>query len=229
MWLDNEVLYREGLALRLDKGDKAIRERVIFKALSVVDAGVHGCRRSTRPVCASGSRRNRARYDEPARFDFQEAVLAGDPSEAAVRAFAHALNAGTPGDAQAGLRVFTGRPHENIVQSYGAEFAQALRSSPPGRMAGAAERATACARCASKPITPGKPADFEDLRGVRAAGLDGCHDGRAAQRRRARAGEEIHHEDRGRGASDARACSSRWLLALLAMLLLAAPARPRTK
>ena len=40
VWLDNEVLYREGLALAVDKGDSAIRERVIFKALSVVDTGV---------------------------------------------------------------------------------------------------------------------------------------------------------------------------------------------
>ena len=40
VWLDNEVLYREGLALQVDKGDTAIRERVIFKALSVVDASV---------------------------------------------------------------------------------------------------------------------------------------------------------------------------------------------
>eukprot|EP01031_Cornospumella_fuschlensis_P048904 gene48904-59880_t len=39
IWLDNEVLYREGLSLQLDKGDTAIRERVIFKALSVVDGG----------------------------------------------------------------------------------------------------------------------------------------------------------------------------------------------
>ena len=39
VWLDNEVLYREGLALQVDRGDVAIRERVIFKALSVVDAG----------------------------------------------------------------------------------------------------------------------------------------------------------------------------------------------
>ena len=27
VWLDNEVLYREGMALGLDRGDKAIRER----------------------------------------------------------------------------------------------------------------------------------------------------------------------------------------------------------
>ena len=40
IWLDNELLYREGLALQVDRGDDAIRERVIFKALSVIDASV---------------------------------------------------------------------------------------------------------------------------------------------------------------------------------------------
>ena len=87
VWLDNEVLYREGLALGLDKGDAAIRDRVIFKALSMVDAGVKatGLRRgaAARLVRAATA----ARYDEPARFDFEEAVIAGDRSEAAVRAF----------------------------------------------------------------------------------------------------------------------------------------------
>src|SRR5499427_8935201 len=40
VWLQNEVLYREGLAQQVDKGDTAIRERVIFKALSIVDSNV---------------------------------------------------------------------------------------------------------------------------------------------------------------------------------------------
>ncbi len=40
VWLDNEVLYREGLAMQLDKGDPAIRDRVIFKALSMIDASL---------------------------------------------------------------------------------------------------------------------------------------------------------------------------------------------
>jgi hypothetical protein len=30
-WIDNEVLYREGLAMALDKGDPTIRERVISR------------------------------------------------------------------------------------------------------------------------------------------------------------------------------------------------------
>ncbi|CAH0349402.1 peptidyl-prolyl cis-trans isomerase [Aquabacterium sp. CECT 9606] len=131
VWLDNEVLYREGLALQVDKGDTAIRERVIFKALSVVDANT-----KLPPVDDKVLRQwfdsHRAKYDEPARFDFQEAVLSGEPSEEAVRAFVAALNAGTPGDVNAGLRVFKARPLANLVQSYGADFAKALEASPVG-------------------------------------------------------------------------------------------------
>jgi hypothetical protein len=39
-WIDNEVLYREGLGLRVDQGDTSIRERVIFKALNVMQANL---------------------------------------------------------------------------------------------------------------------------------------------------------------------------------------------
>ena len=160
-WLDNEVLYREGLALRVDQGDNAIRERVIFKALGVVDAGLPAPKIDEAGLRAWFEAR-RARYDEPERFDFQEAVTAGDASEAAVRAFVAALNAGTPGDAQAGLRVFKGRPRENLVQSYGAEFAQALAKLPPGAWHALPTR-DGLRAIRLEAITPGKPADFEAL------------------------------------------------------------------
>lgn len=164
VWLDNEVLYREGLALGLDKGDEAIRERVIFKALSVVDAG------TKRPpyddkVLRGWFEKNRSRYDEPARYDFQEAVLAGESSESAVRAFVRALNSATPPETEAGLRIFKGRPLTNLVQSYGAEFAQALETSPAGEWhavrSGEKWRAIRLGT-----VTPARPADFETLRGV---------------------------------------------------------------
>jgi hypothetical protein len=164
VWLDNEVLYREGLALQVDKGDTAIRERVIFKALSVIDANVK------LPPFGEALLRNwfeahRAKYDEPARYDFQEAMLSGDASESAVRTFVAALNAGTPGDAKAGLRVFKGRPHANLVQSYGPEFAQALEESPAGEWR--AQRTRDGWRAIRvDATTPPKPAVFEALRGV---------------------------------------------------------------
>ena len=164
VWLDNEVLYREGLALQVDKGDTAIRERVIFKALSVVDAGLklpHVDDKALR----EWFERNRIKYDEPARYDFEEAVLNGETSDAALRDFAAALNAGAPGEAKAGLRVFKGRPHVNLVQSYGTEFAQAIEVAPPGEWRVLPSReGLRVIRLQS--ITQPKPAVFENLGGV---------------------------------------------------------------
>lgn len=164
VWLDNEVLYREGLALQVDRGDSAIRERVIFKALSMVDANVKLPPFDDR-LLREWFEARRAKYDEPARYDFQEAVLSGDNSEAGVRAFAAALNGGLPGDARAGLRVFRGRPQANLAQSYGDEFARALEATPvnewraqPTREGWRAIRLDAV----HKP----RPASFEALRGV---------------------------------------------------------------
>jgi hypothetical protein len=162
VWLDNEVLFREGMALQVDRGDTAIRDRVIFKALSMVDSNV-----KLPPVNDELLRvwfeKHRGKYDEPARYDFEEAVLAGDASESAVRAFAETLNAGTPGDAKAGLRVFKGRPHSNLVQSYGAEFASALEALPVGPWRALATR-DGWRAMRMGGITPARAATFEPLR-----------------------------------------------------------------
>ena len=164
VWLDNEVLYREGLALGVDKGDAAIRERVIFKALSVIDSNVK------LPPADDATLRawfesHRVKYDEPARYDFDEAALSGDSSEAAVVAFVKDLNAGAPGDSKAGLRVFKARPHDNLVQSYGPELAQALVQAPLNQWQALHTRDgwRAMRLVAS---TPPKPGVFEVLRGV---------------------------------------------------------------
>jgi hypothetical protein len=164
VWLDNEVLYREGLAMQLDKGDTTMRERLIFRTLSVIDSNLK------LPPYDDNTLRNwfeshRAKYDEPARFDFQEAMLSGDNSEAAVSAFAADLNAGKPGDAKAGLRVFKGRPHANLAQSYGPKFVKALEESPPGEWR-AQPTQSGWRAIRLDAITPSKPASFESLRGV---------------------------------------------------------------
>lgn len=169
IWLDNEVLYREGLALQVDKGDTAIRDRVIFKTLSVIDAGL-----KLPPIDDKGLREwfeaHRDKYDDPARYNFQEAVLSGDQlsgdkAESVVRDFVSALNSGTPADAQAGLRVFKDRPLSNIEQSYGAEFRKAIDESAVGKwQAIQARDGWHAVRLDS--ITPPTPAVFETLRGV---------------------------------------------------------------
>ena len=164
VWLDNEVLYREGLALQLDKGDDAIRERVIFKQLSVIDANT-----KLPPYDENTPRKwfeeNRAKYDEPARYDFQEAVLVGDKSESGVRAFVSSLNAGSPVDVKADLRVFSKRPRSNLVQSYGEEFAKELDATAPGEWRAIKTR-DGWRAMRLESISKPEPADFEVLKGV---------------------------------------------------------------
>jgi hypothetical protein len=164
IWLDNEVLYREGLALGVDKGDPAIRDRVVFKMLSVVNAGLK------RPpfddqVLRDWFEKNRARYDEPIRLDFQEAVLSGDRSESAVRSLVASLNDGAPADVDAGLRVFRGRPYASIEQSYGPDLAKSLAEAPVGEWRAQSTNAGWRAMRVES-VTPAKPAEFERLRGV---------------------------------------------------------------
>jgi hypothetical protein len=164
VWLDNEVLYREGIALGLDRGDKAIRERVIFKALSMVDAGVK-LPAFDESTLKTWFESHRDRYDEPARYDFQEAIVKGERTESAVRAFAQALNAGAPGEIEVDLRVFSARPHGNIVQSYGADFATALAAATPGEwQALPSSGGPRAVRLTS--LTASKPAEFGNLTGV---------------------------------------------------------------
>lgn len=164
VWLDNEVLYREGLALQVDKGDTMIRDRVIFKALSVVDASL-----KLPPIQDDTLRawfeKNRQKYDTPARYDFHEAVLAGNATESARQELAAALRAGVPGDNKADLRIFKGRPRANLVQSYGPDFTASLDALPVGEWRAIQSRDDL--RVIRLEARTGPAAvRFEDLRGV---------------------------------------------------------------
>lgn len=162
-WLDNEVLYREGLALQLDKGDSAIRERVIFKALSTIDANTKLPPYDDK-LLNDWFEKHRAKYDEPARFDFQEAALTGDTSEAAVRAFVAELNGGLPGDAKAGLRVYKARPQPTLEQSFGPEFGAMLERATTGQWQAMRTR-DGWRAIRLDATTPARHAAFEDVRG----------------------------------------------------------------
>lgn len=164
VWLDNEVLYREGLALGVDKGDTAIRERVIFKMLSVVDSNVK-LPPADDTVIRQWFEAHREKYDEPKRYDFEEAALSGASSEQAVLDFVKELNAGAPGDVKAGLRVFKGRPHANLVQSYGPEVTATLEKAKPGEWQAINTREGWRAMRLNAVIEP-KPANYEQIRNV---------------------------------------------------------------
>jgi hypothetical protein len=132
VWLDNEILYREGLANGLDRGDQMLRDRIIFKSMGLIESAVK-VQVPDNKVLESWFQQHRDKYDEVPRVSFEEAALSGDNSEAEVQAFVTALNAGMPGDAKAGLRVFKTRPVSSIDQAYGTDFAKSLQALPLNR------------------------------------------------------------------------------------------------
>lgn len=131
VWIDNEILYREGLKLAGGTATTNNREQVIESALATID-------RRVRPssVPEEELRRwfdsHRDRYEQPARFDFEDASPPGQPSEATVRALTEKLNA-DPSAVPEDLRVFKARPESNLQQSYGSELTEALAQATPGK------------------------------------------------------------------------------------------------
>lgn len=129
VWLDNEVLYREGLANGLDRGDQMLRDRIIFKSMGVIETVVK-VQAPNDEVLKAWFEQHRDKYDEVPRVSFEEAALSGTNGETEVRAFVKQLVAGTPGDAKAGLRVFKNRPVSTLDQAYGADFTKAVQAVP---------------------------------------------------------------------------------------------------
>jgi hypothetical protein len=164
-WIDNEVLYREGLALRMDQGDPTIRERVIFKALNMIEAGL-ALPRVDDAALRAWFEAHRAAYDAPERFDFLEAVVQGGQDRATAERFAAALN-GKDKDkvaVESDLRVFKGRPRDSLELGYGKPFAAALAALPPGSWRVLASgQGVHVVRLEAR--RAGEPARYEDVRG----------------------------------------------------------------
>lgn len=163
-WIDTEVLYREGLALKLDQGDTTLRERVVFKAMNVIESNLQ----VPEPDEATLQRwfeEERERYDEPARYDFSEAVPGSRLAEAEAERFAAALNGGARSDLESSLRIFEKRPRRSIVDSFGAAFADQLDRAPLGRwLVLASAEGPRVMRLESR--REGRPVSFESVRGT---------------------------------------------------------------
>jgi pyruvate carboxylase len=105
------------------------------------------------------------KYDAPPRYDFVEAVVAGDNGQPALQAFVNALNGKGQSDLESSLRVFKGRPRDNLVASYGEDFTKALEGSKPDvwmlLTGGGGQHVV---RLEAK--QPGIPVNFEDVKDV---------------------------------------------------------------
>jgi len=128
-WVDNEVLYREGIALGLDKGDSSIRERVIFKALSVTQATLSLPKLDENGL-QNWFKEHADKYDAPRLIHFQEAVPLGKTSAEDLKIFVNALNGKGKSEVDSSLEIFKDRPRFTIVDGYGEDFTAALEKLP---------------------------------------------------------------------------------------------------
>lgn len=131
-WVNEEMLYREGVRLGLERGDAQIRDIVVHKALGVTQMSL------PRPVATDAElerwfHAHRDRYTIPVLFDLEVLRLSDSADRMdmtqALRMLSHAdvapSSLGT-------MHVYRHVPRSNLAQSYGSSFAEALRELPPG-------------------------------------------------------------------------------------------------
>ncbi len=113
-WAQNEIMYREALQLGLDQGDEMMRSRLILKMHNVLFS-------RAAPESPSEAELelffnvNRARYDKPAYYDFEQFLLTGMDNISEAESLASSLlDAGVPEDFMQGFRMYKRRPAANL-------------------------------------------------------------------------------------------------------------------
>lgn len=132
-FLDDEVLYREALALGLDKDDPIVRRRLIQKMLFVSQDTATADEPSQGDLAAFWSA-HPDRYREPPRTTFHQVFFTRERAGDAARA-ARALREHGPapaGDAFVAGSVFTLRSATEIAGVFGPELARRVSTLAPG-------------------------------------------------------------------------------------------------
>ncbi|MBE2241410.1 MAG: peptidyl-prolyl cis-trans isomerase [Burkholderiaceae bacterium] len=145
-----EVLYREALALGLDKGDTIVKRRLAQK-MEFVAEDVSAASEPTRDELQAWFAQNAQRFAVSPRVSFRHLYFSPDRRGAHTRDDAAAAQkqlAGSPEDAPAAAqrgdtfmfqRAFADQSADQVAKHFGPGFAQALFALPPGSWQGPIE------------------------------------------------------------------------------------------
>lgn len=136
--VEEEVLYREGVARRLDEDDPRVRLRVAEKMALVVKSQI------VVPEPAESELRawfeaHRERWEQPELVDFVHVFVQGQDAAAMKRAaeLLEKLRAGAEptglGDRFSGGRHYRGRKLADLAQSFGEDFVRGMEEQPTGQ------------------------------------------------------------------------------------------------
>jgi PPIC-type PPIASE domain len=128
-WVASEILYREGKALGVDKGDDMIRDRIAFK-LQVLLFDQVKLEKPTEEQLRAFFETVRKRFDQPEQVSF---LLTPATDEASARRQLDDIRAERePPEFRDQTRLFPNRPAESLAPSFGDSFRDQLLSLPIG-------------------------------------------------------------------------------------------------
>lgn len=139
-FIDEEVLYREGLARGLAESDPQVRERVASQMAYVLQSRVVIAEPDEAELRA-WFQAHADRYVRPERVDFTQVFVDGhdDAAEAKARELLRLLDGGADpnglGDTFAGGRRFRGRKLAELAERFGEAFTAGMEAQPPGTWA----------------------------------------------------------------------------------------------
>jgi hypothetical protein len=126
-WVVNEILFREGKALAVDRGDDMIRERITYKLKELILEQVK-VPRPTESELREWFADNHTQFDEPERVGFYMTPASDEAT--ARRRLDDILAQRESDDLQQHTRAFPGRPIESLGPSFGDGFKDALLALP---------------------------------------------------------------------------------------------------
>jgi len=129
-WVASEILYREGKALGVDRGDDMIRDRVAFKMQLLIFDQIR-VPEPTEDQLRAWFADNHARFDEQERVGF---YLTPPTDQATARQHLDDIHQQHESEElQNQTRAILGRPVESLAASFGEGFRDALVAMPEGR------------------------------------------------------------------------------------------------
>jgi hypothetical protein len=201
--LREEILYREALALGLDRGDTIVKRRLAQK-MEFLAEDASALRDPTADELRAWYARNSERFAEPGRRSFRHVYFSPDRrGDQARQAAAHALArladkpadvpiVGTTGDPFMFQDYYADRSPEQIASIFGSRFAAAVGTVQPGSWHGPIESGLGWHLVFVTSTMPGRVPDFNEVEpDIKAGWID---DQRAAARRRAFEAMRTHYE-----------------------------------
>ncbi|WP_244626377.1 peptidyl-prolyl cis-trans isomerase [Bradyrhizobium ivorense] len=129
-WVASEILYREGKALGVDRGDEMIRDRIAFKMQLLIFDQIK-VPRPTEEQLRAWFAENHANFDEPERVSFY--ITPPTDQATAQRQFEDIAQQHESEELQQQTRAILGRTVASLAASFGQEFRDALLAMPPGQ------------------------------------------------------------------------------------------------